>query len=173
MKAPIKKTNLLLLFSELLFPFTSLLNFFEQRNKLFFSLPLFLFSIHALTQTPDVHYVTGSSQKIQQLIGDWEFQLKTPTSTLTNTRYNLKSTDLGVPFRHNGITYILFGDTQGGHTGDLDCIGYTTDMDPDDGISLDFLTDIDGTWLPITIPTVDMAGFNVPTGGVGCNGNIY
>lgn len=109
-----------------------------MRNKFLLSLPLFLFSIRALTQTPNVNYVTGSNQKIQQLIGDWEFQYQTPTSTLTDTYYNLTRTDLGVPFRHNGVTYILFGDLQGGHAGDLDCIAYTTDLDPDNGISLVF-----------------------------------
>ena len=110
-------------------------------HSLFFPLFLFLlFANFSFAQTPDVNYVTGSSQKIDQLIGDWEFQYQHATTNLTNTNYQLTRSDLGVPFRHNGKTYILFGDSQGGHTGDLDAIAYTTDLNPDDGLSLTFLT---------------------------------
>lgn len=126
-----------------------------------------------LAQTPDVNYVTGSTQKTEQLIGDWEFQQQQATNNLTNTNYQLTRTDLGVPFRHNNKTYILFGDSQGGHTGDLDAIAYTTDQNPDDGLALTFLKDVNNIWLPITIPGVNMGTFNVPTECVSNNGKIY
>ena len=144
-----------------------------MRNKFLFSFSFSLFSVLLCAQTPNVNYIPGTSVKIQQLIGDWEFQYQTATANLTNTNYQLTRTDLGVPFRHNGKTYILFGDSQGGHAGDLDCIAYTTDTNPDDGLALTFLTDVSGIWNPITIPTVNMGTFNVPTEGVSHNGNIY
>ncbi len=107
------------------------------------------------------------------MIGDWEFQYQTATNGMTNTNYQLTRTDLGVPFRHNGKTYILFGDSQGGHTGDRDAICYTTDPNPNDGLQLTFLKDNNNIWLPITIPGVNMGTFNVPTEGVSRNGKIY
>ena len=144
-----------------------------RNKKLFLPFSLLLFSGFSIAQSPDVNYVTGTTQKIQQLIGDWEFQNQSATSNLTNTNYQLTRTDLGVPFRHNGKTYLLFGDSQGGHTGDLDCVAYTTDLNPDDGLALTFLTDINGIWNPITIPGVNKGTFNVPTEGVSSNGKIY
>ena len=133
----------------------------------------FLLFTGARSQTPDVNYVTGTTQKIEQMIGDWEFQYQTATNGMTNTNCQLTRTDLGVPFRHNGKTYILFGDSQGGHTGDLDAICYTTDLNPNDGLTLTFLKDVGGIWNPITIPGVNMGTFNVPTEGVSNNGKIY
>src|ERR1051326_1962978 len=144
-----------------------------MRNKFLFSFSFSLFSVLLCAQTTNVNYIPGTSVKIQQLIGDWAFQYQTATANLTNTNYQLTRTDLGVPVRHNGKTYILFGDSQGGHAGDLDCIAYTTDTNPDDGLALTFLTDVSGIWNPITIPTVNMGTFNVPTEGVSHNGNIY
>lgn len=141
--------------------------------KLFPIIFLFFLSGFIVAQSPDANYIPGSSQKIEQLVGDWEFQYQQSTTNLTNTYYQLTRTDLGVPFYHNGKTYILFGDSQGGHTGDLDAIAYTTDNNPDDGLSITFLTDGNGIWNPIAIPGIDMGTFNVPTEGVSYNGNIY
>lgn len=145
-----------------------------MKNYLFFFFFFqFLISKSLLSQSPNVNYITGSTQKIEQLTGDWEFQYQQATANLTNTNYQLTRTDLGVPFQHNGKTYILFGDSQGGFPGDLDCVAYTTDINPDDGLALTFLTDINGVWNPIIIPGVNMGTFNVPTEGVSYNGNIY
>src|SRR5258708_6967123 len=66
------------------------------------------------TLPPDVSYVAGSTRKIEQLIGDTDFQWLTPTPNRTQTRYGLTGSDLGVPFTHNGLTYVVFGDTLGG-----------------------------------------------------------
>ena len=63
------------------------------------------------TVTPDVFYTSGSTRKICQLVGDTDFQWLTPTENLTQTRAGFYGTDLGVPFLHNGVTYVVFGDT--------------------------------------------------------------
>ncbi len=133
-------------------------------------LPAFL---AAQNPAPDVIYVPGSSVKLDQLTGDYEFQWAVPTANQTNTNYGLTRTDLGVPFRHNNITYLLFGDSQGTHPGDRDATAYTSDTNPDDGLALSFLTDINGNWDPLTIPGVNMSTFNVPTEVVSWNGNMY
>jgi len=145
----------------------------QRSNKIVFALnvlPVFLF---AQNPPPDVMYIPGSSVKLDQIIGDWEFEWQVPTVNQTNTNYGMTRTDLGVPFRHNGITYLLFGDSQGTWPGDLDATAYTYDTNPDDGLALSFLTDINGNWNPITIPGVALGTFEVPTEVVSWGGNIY
>jgi hypothetical protein len=65
------------------------------------------------TVKPDVFYVEGTTRKICQLVGDTDYQWLTPTENLTETRAGFYGTDLGVPFTHNGLTYVVFGDTLG------------------------------------------------------------
>lgn len=117
-----------------------------------------------------VSYVPNSTVKIEQLIGDTDKQRKTSTNNLTYTRYNLNATDLGVPFMHKGKTFVLFGDVW---PTDRDPIAYSTDENPDDGLSLDFLTDNSGTWAPIDIPGISQGSFEVPVEGVSWNNIMY
>jgi hypothetical protein len=98
------------------------------------------------TVPPDVFYVAGSTRKISQLIGDTDFQWLTPTKTLTESRFGITGSDLGVPFTHNGVThkgvtYLVFGDTQGGGvSGDRDPLAFTTNTDLENGLQLTFYT---------------------------------
>ena len=77
----------------------------------------------------------------------------------------MTGSDLGVSFSHNGRTYVLFGDTQGGVFGDRDPIAWTTDNDLEDGLQLNFLTN-GPTWRPITIAGISQGAFEVPLDGV-------
>lgn len=118
----------------------------------------------------DVFYVVGSTRKIEQLVGDYDNHLKRSTRNLTNSKYRLWGTDLGVPFWHNGKTYMLFGDVPGT---DRDPIAYTTDTLPDDGMSLTFTIDSTGTYRPLNIPGVSQGEFEVPMEGVSVGGSMY
>jgi hypothetical protein len=128
--------------------------------------------ISSLTQNvePDVFYKSGSTQKISQLVGDYDNQWQQPTKNQTNTNYGLWGTDLGVPFAHNGKTYVLFGDVPGT---DRDPIAYTDDADPEDGISLRFISNPDGSYKPIDIPGIAQGAFEVPSEGVSIDGVMY
>lgn len=142
-------------------------------NTQLLNLGVLLFLVNSLmaqTVPPDVFYVAGSSQKIEQLVGNYDNQLQQSTQNLTNTNYNLWGTDLGVPFWHNGKTYILFGDVPGT---DRDPIAYTTDTLADDGISLTFITNSTGTYKPIDISGIFQGAFEVPMEGVSVGGNMY
>lgn len=130
-----------------------------------------LLTLPLQAQQGSVKYLPGSTVKISQLVGDYDRQQQAPTSNLTETRYGLASTDLGVPFRHKGRTYLLFGDSFGPPGGDA--IAYTTDTNPDDGIDLSFITDSNGIYKPVTIPGISQGGFEVPMEGVSVNGNMY
>ncbi len=65
-------------------------------------------------QTGKIEHLSGSTKKISQLVGDYDRHQQIQTLNLTDSRYGLQSTDLGVPFRHNGRTYLLCGDSWGG-----------------------------------------------------------
>lgn len=130
---------------------------------------LIMVSVHA--QTGQVEYLPGSTVKISQLVGDYDRQKKTQTRNLTESRYGLISTDLGVPFYHNGRTYVLFGDSWGVPAGDA--IAYTTDINPEDGIDLTFITDGSGIYKPVTVPGIGQEGYEVPMEGVSIEGKMY
>lgn len=125
------------------------------------------------TAVPEILYVPGSAQKVSQLVGDYDNQLAHATENLTWTRYQLASTDLGVPFTHKGRTYVLFGDTQGGYAGDRDSIAFSTDTNLADGLALTFLTNVSGIWNPITIPDITQSSFEVPAEGVSVDDRMY
>lgn len=125
------------------------------------------------TVPPDVSYVVGSTRKIEQLIGDTDFERLTPTSNRTESRFGITGSDLGVSFSHNGLTYVVFGDTLGGVYDSRDPIAFTTDTEPEDGILLNFLTDGPTTWRPITIPGISQGSFEVPLDGVSVSNRMY
>jgi len=125
------------------------------------------------TLPPDTFYVAGSTRKICQLVGDTDFQWLTPTENLTETRAGFYGSDLGVSFVHNGLTYVVFGDTWGGVSGNRDAIAYTTDTNPEDGMALTFYTD-GSVFHPIAISGVSYHGaFDVPLDGVSVNNKMY
>ncbi|HSV73777.1 MAG TPA: DUF4185 domain-containing protein [Chthonomonadales bacterium] len=117
--------------------------------------------------------VVERARKLEQLIGDRDFQTGQPTRNRTAERYGLDRTDLGVPFRHRGRTYLLFGDTHGVRTIDLDAIAWTDDRDPEDGLRLSFVTEPDGKYRPVTIPGISQGAFEVPMEGISIRGRMY
>lgn len=121
---------------------------------------------------PDV-FVELAGQKISQLIGDYDREREQPTQNQTVTRHQLRGTDLGVPFQHDGRTYMLFGDTHGAARPDGDAIAYTTDIDPEDGLRLTFVEDDAGIYQPVTIPEIGQGAFEVPMEGLDVDGTMY
>jgi len=124
------------------------------------------------TGVPVLHYVTGSTMKLEQLIGNEDKQRHQPTLSRAVTRYDLIGTDLGNSFEYAGRVYLLFGDTLGhwGHA--LDSIGTTDVGDPERGVRLDFLTD-GRYYLTIQPPGISMGPFEVPVAGIGLGGQMY
>jgi len=130
-----------------------------------------IFSASVQTQTSKVEYLHDSTVKISQLVGDYDRQWKTQTQNLTESTCGLVSTDLGVPFQHNGRTFLLFGDSWGGPVGDA--IAYTNDTDPEDGIKLIFITDNAGVYKAVKIPGISQEEFEVPMEGLSIDGKMY
>jgi hypothetical protein len=119
------------------------------------------------------------SEKICQVTGDWDFQLRGPSRTATASRFQLTGTDLGFPFEHNGRWFILFGDTR---PRDLqfddgrDSIAIVNGQDPDGCPQISFISDPFGggaRFRPLTVAGVSLAFFEVPTGGFTAFGHMY
>jgi hypothetical protein len=120
-----------------------------------------------------LHFLPGSTTKIEQLIGDEDKEQHKPTRSQTVTRYQLQGTDLGNSFEHDGRVYFLFGDTVGRLDRALDTIASTDATDPEQGVRLDFLTESDGLYLTIQPPGIKMGAFEVPVSGISLNGQMY
>lgn len=109
-------------------------------------------------------------KKISQLTGDYDKEIDQPTQNRTYERYKLRSTDLGVPFQHDGRTYVLFGDTHGPPGGDA--IAYTNDINPEDGLELTFIQN-DGVYKPVSIFAISQGAFEVPMEGISIDNKMY
>jgi hypothetical protein len=119
----------------------------------------------------ELRYVPYSTQRIGQLTGDFDRASGVPTLSQTDSRFGLSGTDLGSSFEHNGKLYFLFGDSFG-RPGARDVLAWTTSTDPE-RIMLDLYKASDGKWLPLTVPGISQADFEVPSGGISIGGVIY
>lgn len=114
--------------------------------------------------------IESHATKICQIVNDWDMERDEPTLNQTGLLYGWPRIDLGSPFSHNGKTYVLFGDVGGI---DVDPIAYTEDLNLEDGLSLTFLENANGSGRPVYIPGIDLGGYEVPMEGVSTNGKMY
>jgi Domain of unknown function (DUF4185) len=121
---------------------------------------------------PVLRYVSGSTIKLEQLLGEEDKQLHQPTLSRTVTRYGIEGTDLGNSFEHGGRVYFLFGDTVGRLDHALDTIATTDARDPEGGVRLDFLKS-GSDYLTIQPPGISMGAFEVPVAGISLGGQVY
>src|ERR1041385_9089087 len=69
-------------------------------------------ALSALAQPSTVlTYNAGSTVKVEQLVGDIDYQTKKPTVSRTVTRYNVLGSDIGYSFESNGKVTFTLGDT--------------------------------------------------------------
>jgi Domain of unknown function (DUF4185) len=158
-----------------------------SRSKLLLRLACILAAIAgcgpASAQTgPVLAWVTNSSIKLQQLIGEegttnypQDTDRQTGSNLLNQTYglYQVGGTDLGSSFEYGGNANFLFGDTLYLNGGDT--MAWSTSTNPLTGLLLNFFTNSSGPKIALTItPTnVDMGAFDVPAAGISNNGNFY
>ncbi len=120
-----------------------------------------------------------TTRKLEQVIGDLDFETLKPTRQQTETRFGIAHTDLGAPFEHGGKLYFLFGDSDpeapGWDERHDDAIAWTEAEGPEDFL-LTFLKDSTrgrGYANPrISCPDegkddcVDLGTLNVPVAGL-------
>jgi len=121
---------------------------------------------------PTLRFITGSTAKLEQLVGEEDKEQHHPTRSRTLTRYGIEGTDLGYSFEHDGRVFFLFGDTVGRLGGAKDTIATTTATDPEAGVPLDFLRE-GADYLTIEPPGIRMGAFEVPVSGISLAGRMY
>ena len=119
------------------------------------------------------------TRKVEQIIGDFDFERQGLTRQRTGERFNVYFTDLGSPFEHKGKLWLLFGDTDPESPGwdeyHDDAIAYTDARSAED-FWLTFLTDPSrgrGIASPVIAcpqdndpDCVDLGAVNVPVAGL-------
>ncbi len=123
-------------------------------------------------------YIAGSTVKVEQLIGDVDYQTRAPTASQTVTRYDILGNDIASSFEDNGRALFLFGDTISSDTSKVkynahDPIAWSTSTDPTEGLVLNFYTNADGTPLFVEPPGVAMGPDDVPNAGISLPDGIY
>ena len=128
--------------------------------------------------------VVLETEKVEQLIGDWDFETFEPTRQQTARRFNVEFTDLGAPFEFDGNLWILFGDTDpeapGWDPRHDDTIAWTDATEAED-LRLEFLADPKagrGVLNPRIAcgddpDCVDLGALNVPVAGLGDGATMF
>ncbi len=119
-----------------------------------------------------LNYVSNSTIKIAQLIGDEDKQTHKPTASQTITRFGVEGTELGYSFEHQGHTYFLFGPTVGRVPQEPDTIATTDTENPEGGVHLDFLTS-GGNYIAVQPSDTDVSLTDVPVAGISLEGQMY
>lgn len=122
--------------------------------------------------TPTLRFIPGSTEKLEQLLGEEDKERHQPTLSRTFSRFGVEGTDLGNSFEHDGKVYFLFGDTLGPPNRALDTIATTDATDPEKGVRLEFLMS-GRNYLAIQPPGISMGPFEVPAAGISLGGKIY
>ncbi|MGI8991641.1 MAG: DUF4185 domain-containing protein [Bryobacteraceae bacterium] len=120
-------------------------------------------------------YVAGSSVKLEQIVGDQDYQTKAPTASQTVSRFNILGNDIGYSFEDNGKAIFLFGDTIGRNVNYRahDPLAWSASTNPEAGLALNFFTNSDGTPLFVEPPGIDMGPDDVPNSGISLASGIY
>lgn len=152
-----------------------------------------LATIPAVAQTSggtSLTYIQGSSVKLEQVIGDCDFQAQAqqivkgqtvtcqPTTSQTVTRFNVAGNGQGGSFEANGKMIFFFGDTISKDPSTVnyhasDPIAWSTSTDPEAGLLLNFYTNPDGSPLFVKASGITMGPDDIPNSGIDLNGQIY
>jgi hypothetical protein len=143
---------------------------------------VFLYFLHALVSSslaqssppPALTWITNSSVKLEQIIGDVDWATGSNTFSQTISRFNIEGTDVGSPFENGTNLIILFGDTIGTNVDfhAADCFAWSTNTDGESGLLLNFFTE-SGTNLFVQPNGIKMGPDDVPNAGITISNVIY
>jgi uncharacterized protein (TIGR03437 family) len=140
---------------------------------------------------PLLTHIPGSTVKMEQVIGDCDYQAQAkqivagqtvtcvPTTSQTVTRFDVAGNGQGSSFEdNNGRLIFFFGDTISSdpsvkNYGGADPIAWSTSTDPEQGLLLNFYTDAKGGPLFVKPPGIEMGPDDIPNAGINVNGQTY
>ena len=122
---------------------------------------------------PTLTWITNSSVKQEQVIGDVDWANGSNVTSQTITRFNIEGTDISASFRSGTNRIYIFGDTIGVNINykAADPVAWSTTADGETGLLLNFYTNSDGSNVFIDPAGIRMAGDDTPNAGI-CISNI-
>lgn len=122
---------------------------------------------------PVLTWITNSSVKLEQVIGDVDWANGSNVTSRTITRFNIEGTDVSATFLSGTNRIYVFGDTIGSNVNYMaaDPVAWSTTADGETGLRLNFYTNSDGSNVFIDPPGIRMAGDDTPNAGI-CISNI-
>jgi hypothetical protein len=134
----------------------------------------------AAQPAPVLTWVPGSSMKLEQIIGDcdwdvfWHSNTCLPTTSATSNRFGVLGDGQLSSFESNGKLIVIGGDAISGDPTNhnlhaWDPIGYSTTIDPEAGFLINYYTNADGSTVFVkTTGTnmIQMGGDDLPTSGI-------
>src|SRR5260370_940464 len=142
--------------------------------------------------TPTLTYNPGSSVKLEQIIGDCDWQYLDwssgkgtckPTASQTGTRFHVLGNGEGYTFENNGKLLFLSGDTMSADPNTSfkggDPIGFSTTTDGEAPFLLNYYTESNG--LPLFVcrgsnsqcPGIATGGDDIPNSGISLPDGVY
>jgi hypothetical protein len=124
---------------------------------------------------PFLAWITNSSVKLEQVIGDADWATGSNTVSQTITRFNIYATDLGSSFLNGTNLIFLFGDTRGSNVDyhAADPLAWSAAASGEQGLLLNFYTNSAGSNVFINPPGISMAGDDTPNAGISISNVIY
>jgi hypothetical protein len=135
---------------------------------------------------PSLTWVTNSSVKLEQIIGDVDWAAlahgtNLPTVSQTVSRFDILGNGLGYSFEDKGKLIFLFGDTISENVTNLnyhagDPLAWSTTSNGESGLLLNFYTNnpvTNFTPLFVQAPGIKMGGFDVPNSGISLSNGVF
>lgn len=118
-------------------------------------------------------WVTNSSVKLEQVIGDVDWANGSNTVSQTITRFNIEGTDISSSFMCGTNRIFIFGDTIGSNVNynAADPVAWSTTTNGEQGLLLNFYTNSDGSDVFVNPIGIDMSGDDTPNAGI-CISNV-
>lgn len=129
---------------------------------------------------PVLTWITNSSVKLEQVIGDVDWAAaaqgsNVPTTSRTYTRFNIVANDLGASFAWGTNLIFLSGDTRGSNVNyhAADPLAWSTTSNGETGLLLNYFTNGNGSDVFVNPAGIDMSGDDVPQTGITLSNVIY
>src|ERR1700677_213469 len=124
---------------------------------------------------PVLTWITNSSVKLEQVIGDVDWADGSNTTSQTITRFNIVGTDISSSFICGTNRIFFFGDTIGSNVNydAADPVAWSTTTNGEQGLLLNFYTNSNGSNVFVNPAGISMAGDDTPNAGICISNVIY
>jgi hypothetical protein len=135
-----------------------------------------LIGLSAVAQnTPALDWISHSSVKLEQIIGDVDWATGSNIVSQTISRFNIEGTDISSSFLCGTNRIFFFGDTIGSNASynAADPVAWSTTTNGEQGLLLDFYTHPGGSNVFVNPTGIDMSGDDTPNAGICISNVIY